>query len=94
MFYRKFLHIFVCIKIDNTKVIKMLELTPITLKSSVLDNIRLNKRIRNRLQLELNKSYPTVQRYFDDNNPMLTTATALRIISEETGIPQSELLEN
>lgn len=69
------------------------EIKTITLKSSVIELIRTNQRIRNRLQLCLNKSYPTIQRYFDNNSTKLTDATALAIISEETGIPQQELLE-
>ena len=77
----------------NAKVSIMVDIKPITLKSSVIELIRTNQRVRNRLQLSLNKSYPTIQRYFDNNSTRLTDATALRIISEETGIPQQELLE-
>ncbi len=67
-------------------------ITQIRLKASVIEAIRKNQSIRNRLQLELNRSYPTIQRWLDSNNEMLTTATSLRIISEETGISQENLL--
>ena len=66
---------------------------PIALKNEVLKTIRKNKRVRDRLQISLDKSYFAILRYIDGNNIILTSATALKIISEETGIPQQELLE-
>lgn len=48
---------------------------------------------KNRLQYELGKSYLTIQRWLKSNSANLTTAHSLQIISEETGIPQQELLE-
>lgn len=69
------------------------ETSPKTLKKSVIGLIRINQRVRNRLQLAFNKSYPTIQRYFDSNHPLLTSATALTIISEELAIPKEQLLE-
>jgi hypothetical protein len=66
--------------------------TTIKLKDEVVTNIRSNLRLKNRLALELDKSQITIQRYLDKNSDLLTTATALKIISEETGLEQSNLL--
>lgn len=48
-----------------------------------------------RLCSVLDKSYPTVQRWINENDEdgKLTTANALEVLSEELGIPQTELLE-
>ncbi len=67
-------------------------LTTIRLNENALAKVRANKHLRNRLQLELNKSASTIQRYLNDNSEDLTTATALKIIGEETGLEQSEIL--
>lgn len=52
-------------------------------------------RTKNRLALELDCSVPTVDRWIKDNeeNGDLTKATAIRIISEETGLDSSQILE-
>lgn len=55
--------------------------------------IRNNKRVRARLQLDLNKSEYTIARYIINNDIMLTTATALAVIKEETGMTEDELIE-
>lgn len=64
------------------------------LKQDVITELKKAKRARARLQLELNKSEYTINKYIADNafNGDLTKATALKIITEETGIV--ELLEN
>lgn len=64
------------------------------LKQDVIAELKKAKRARARLQLELNKSEYTINKYIADNafNGDLTKATALKIITEETGIV--ELLEN
>jgi hypothetical protein len=58
-----------------------------------IDTLKNNKRARARLQLDLNKSEYTINRYIDENNIMLTTATALVIIREELRLDDSEILE-
>ncbi len=72
----------------------MIENKPIVLKKSVIEQIRANQRLRNRLQFELDKSSKTIYRWLSDNCESLTTAKALRIISEELGVDQSKLLSN
>lgn len=67
--------------------------TQIRLKNQTLDAIKGSVRLQNKLQLALGKSWFTIQRYVKTNDAKLTTVTALSIISEETGIPQQELLE-
>lgn len=56
-------------------------------------------RIRNRLAYELDKSYATILRWLldaerneNDKGVMLTTAQALQIIREETGLTDAEIL--
>lgn len=49
-------------------------------------------RIRNRLAFEMDKSYATIERWLSNDDEMLTTAAALKIISEETGIEKDRLL--
>lgn len=58
-----------------------------------IDALKNNKRARARLQLDLDKSEYTINRYIDENNIMLTTATALVVIREELKMDDSELLE-
>lgn len=67
--------------------------TTIRLKQSVIDAIRSNQDSRNRLMYELKVSYPTIQRYLDNNSDNLTKAGTLVLISEITGIPKKYLLE-
>lgn len=65
------------------------------LTQKAIDAIKNNKRVRARLQLDLDKSEFTINRYIADNdtNGMLTTAAALRVIREELEIGDSEILE-
>jgi hypothetical protein len=63
------------------------------LTQKAIDALKNHKRARARLQLDLNKSEYTINRYIADNDIMLTTATALKVIREETGISDDQLLE-
>jgi hypothetical protein len=63
----------------------------LTLKA--ISELKRNKRARARLQLELNKSEYTINKYIHDNDDNLTKAAALRVIREETGLSDSEILE-
>lgn len=53
---------------------------------------RKGMRIRNRLALEMDKSTSTIERWLTDNDEMLTTALAVKIISEETGLSANQIL--
>lgn len=55
----------------------------------------LTVRTRNRLALELDCSVPTVDRWIKENEPNgnLTKASAVKIIAEETGLGDSQILE-
>lgn len=52
-------------------------------------------RTKNRLALELDCSVHTVERWITDNedNGNLTKSKSIEIISEETGLKESEILE-
>lgn len=52
-------------------------------------------RTKNRLALELDCSVQTVDRWIRENedNGSLTKAIAVRVISEETGLDESQILE-
>ncbi len=53
-------------------------------------------RAKNRLALEFDRSVHTIERWIDDNddNGPLTTAGAIKIIAEETGMQPDEILKN
>ena len=59
----------------------------------IISKIRKSKTCKAALQLVLNKQAPTIQRYLDTNDIMLTTHAALRVISMQLKVPQSEILE-
>ena len=61
------------------------------LKENVYELIDTNK-IRLELALALNVGETTIRNYIRTKSEQLTLATALRVISIETGIPQSKLL--
>jgi NAD kinase len=63
------------------------------LTQKAIDAIKKNKRARARLQLDLDKSEYTINKYIAENDIMLTTAQALKVIREETGLDDSEVLE-
>jgi hypothetical protein len=63
------------------------------LTQKVIDELKRNKRARARLQLDLNKSEYTINKYISENDIMLTTAAALVIIREELKMEDSEILE-
>lgn len=65
------------------------------LTKNAISAIKSNKRVRARLQLELDKSEFTIARYLINNedNGLLTTVAALSIIRQETGLTDSQILE-
>jgi hypothetical protein len=66
---------------------------PFRLTKTSLKKVRESKRLRNRLQFELDVSSDTVRRWVRCNNEMLTTAHSLAIISDETGLATDALIE-
>lgn len=68
------------------------ETNTIRLTDTAIEAVKKNLSAKNRLQFELEISFMTIQRWLKENNTKLTTAHALKIISEETGISQSDLL--
>lgn len=50
-------------------------------------------RLRNLITLNENCHSNTVERWMRENSDTLTKASILELITQETGIPQSELLE-
>ena len=63
------------------------------LNPSALEAIRGSLSTRNKLQYELNKSAYTLTRWINKNNPKLAEPRSLKIISEETGIPEEKLIQ-
>jgi hypothetical protein len=55
-------------------------------------NARSGLNCRNRLAYEMKASQQTIMRWISINDTMLTTATALQIIREETGLTDDEIL--
>lgn len=66
--------------------------TTIQLTETAIEAVKKSLPAKNRLQYELQKSYMTIQRWLNENNSNLTTAHALKIIEEETGLNQSQIL--
>jgi hypothetical protein len=58
-----------------------------------LTAIKNNKRARARLQLILDKSEYTINKYIAENDENLTKAAALLVIREETGLSDNEILD-
>lgn len=63
------------------------------LTQKALEAVRTNKRLRARLALALDKSDFSVQRWIKENSEMLTMAASLKVIREETGLNDEEILE-
>lgn len=72
----------------------MLKQIYMKLSQQAINALKNNKRARARLQLEFDKSEYTINRYIADNDIMLTTASALVIIREETGMKNNQILVN
>lgn len=63
------------------------------LTKQALEYISKSVRMRNLLALALDCSVVTINRYVDNNNDNLTKAAALKVIKEETGLSEGEILE-
>lgn len=62
------------------------------LSEQAITAITKNGKLRNRLAYELDCHPDTLSRYLKNNDVMLTTASALKAITEETGLTQEEIL--
>ena len=63
------------------------------LNETALQYVRTSLPVKSKLQLVLNKSARTLVRYIKANDPKLADSRALKIISEETGVPQEKLIQ-
>lgn len=66
------------------------------LTNKATEAIKGSKRLRNRLALDLDKHYQTIDRWIDSNEPNgpLTSYLALEIIRTESGLLDQEILED
>lgn len=63
------------------------------LTKQALEAISKNVRIKNLLALALDCSVTTITRYIDANSDNLTKAAALKVVKDETGLSEDEILE-
>lgn len=63
------------------------------LTEQALAGIRKSTRAKNRLALANDCSVYTIDRWLKDNDDSLTKAASLAVIREETGLADSEILE-
>lgn len=63
------------------------------IKANILEQIANSNQLKARLQGELNKSPFTIHKWIKDNDDNLTKASALKIIGEELGLTNDEILE-
>jgi hypothetical protein len=63
------------------------------IKQNVIELLRKSKIAKAKLQIALDKAPPTIQRYLDDNDVMLTTHAALKVIKEEFKLSENQILE-
>lgn len=64
------------------------------IKKIVLMAIKGNTDLRRRIKEVLDISEPTLYRLLNENNDDLTKAAALKVIREETGLTDEEILED
>lgn len=69
------------------------------LTDTAIKAVNENVRCKNRLALDLDRAVPTIERWLsdatkgaNDKGVMLTTAQALQIIREETGLTDEQIL--
>lgn len=65
----------------------------IKLKDELLPQLKKNKTLNAKMQLALDKSWFQINRYFENNNIVLTSATVLDLIEQETGLTATEILD-
>lgn len=62
------------------------------ISDKAIELIKDNLAVTGRLISAFGKHQNTIQRWYHEKNPLLTTATAIQIITEETGLPEDEIL--
>lgn len=63
------------------------------INSSIIRKIRESVRIKGLLCVALGKSMKSIEWYCDNNNQLLTTVSALKIIREELNVTDAEIFE-
>jgi hypothetical protein len=63
------------------------------LKQEYNDRFRNDYAVLDKIGKAVGRSAPTIQRWFYENNEMLTLAAVLQVLSDETGVSPSELIE-
>lgn len=63
------------------------------IKKQIIKQILGDEELKLKLIKGLKKSYPTIQRWLNENHQLLTTADALEILQNELGLKQEEILE-
>lgn len=63
------------------------------IKRKILEKINASTKLKTQLALALNKSVFSIQRYIDENDDNLTKASVLKVIREELGLSDSQILE-
>jgi len=63
------------------------------IQPQVIKQIRKSKKCKSNLQLALNRSPATIQRYLDTNDIMLTTSKALEVIRSEFKLTDKQILQ-
>jgi hypothetical protein len=64
-----------------------------TITNTAISESRKNNVLVGRMMIAFNKTQNTILNWFDSKNPILTTPDAVRIIREETGLDDSQILE-
>jgi hypothetical protein len=62
------------------------------IKQDIIERIQNSTKAKTRLAYEFAKHQSTIDRWLEENNLMLTTQTALKAISEELEVAESEIL--
>ena len=73
------------------KYLKLVNIKNMVLKENIYELINTSE-IRLKLAIALNVGETTIRNYINNHSDQLTLASALKLISEETGIPVNKLL--
>jgi hypothetical protein len=63
------------------------------ISENALASIRKNKKVKALLAIHFNKHYNTIENWIKNADAMLTTPDSVKIISQETGLTEGEILE-
>ena len=63
------------------------------IRKKIIKALKYDKTAKAKLQLALDKSAPTIERYLTTNDVMLTTAKSIAVIKEATGLKEDQILE-